>query len=446
MLKGLRVKIVSSQQVFEGIYRLESEFFNSETIDYEYKKNASDVIEFSQYGTSKELNENKKGYPVLRLNEFNGYFIDTPSKYCDIIDEETYESLKLKKDDVLICRTNGNPKFVGKSALVAKDYNYAFASYLFRVRPNKDVINSAALVAYLNSKFGRQEIEKFSMVGNQANFSPAKFREIEIPILPARLCEDIQELLNTAFEKFELANQKYTYAKTYLYEELGMPQDIDNRVIRNIKSFKESFLVSKRLDAEYYQPKYDILKIFLCGQQTDKLGNIVSIEKSIEPGSEQYTSVGIPFIRVAELSKFGLSEAVKKLDENKYINALKPLKDTILLSKDGSIGIAYKVTHNLNVITSSAILHLKVIVPNILPDYLTLIINSPIVKLQAERDSGGTILQHWKPSEIENVVVPILPYNKQLVISNLITESFKLREESLALQKRATSLIENELS
>jgi len=83
---------------------------------------------------------------------------------------------------VLICRTNGNPKLVGKSAIVPTDYDYAFASYLFRVRPDRNIINSASLVAFLNSKYGRMEIEKYAMVGNQANFSPAKFREISIPI------------------------------------------------------------------------------------------------------------------------------------------------------------------------------------------------------------------------------------------------------------------------
>ncbi len=32
-----------------------------------------------------------------------------------------------------------------------------------------------------------------------------------------------------------------------------------------------------------------------------------------------------------------------------------------------------------------------------------------IVQLQAECDAGGSIIQHWKPSEIEKVRIPILP-------------------------------------
>ena len=157
---------------------MESEFYNSNTVSYKNTVKASQIIDFSQYGTSKELNEMGEGYPVLRLNEFNYSFISHPDKYCSLLDIDVYHSLQLKKDDVLICRTNGNPKFVGRSAIVPKDYDYAFASYLFRIRPNRKYINSATLVAFLNSKYGRFEIEKYSMVSNQANFSPAKFREI----------------------------------------------------------------------------------------------------------------------------------------------------------------------------------------------------------------------------------------------------------------------------
>ena len=66
------------------------------------------------------------------------------------------------------------------------------------------------------------------------------------------------------------------------------------------------------------------------------------------------------------------------------------------------------------VITSRPILHLTVKdVNEILPDYLVLVINSSIVRLQAERDAGGSIIQHWKPSEIGDVLIPIFDIQMQ---------------------------------
>ena len=46
--------------------------------------------------------------------------------------------------------------------------------------PDLEKINSETLVAFLNSKYGREQINKQSMQSNQVNFSPAKFRKINI--------------------------------------------------------------------------------------------------------------------------------------------------------------------------------------------------------------------------------------------------------------------------
>jgi hypothetical protein len=53
------------------------------------------------------------------------------------------------------------------------------------------------------------------------------------------------------------------------------------------------------------------------------------------------------------------------------------------------------VTENAEMITSGALVHLKVKnKTELLPDCLSLILNSEIVQKQAERDSGGSIIVH----------------------------------------------------
>lgn len=204
----------------------------------------------------------------------------------------------------------------------------------------------------------------------------------------------------------------------------------------------DSFLSSGRLDAEYYQPKYDYLFYQLSKFPTSTIGELTKIDKSIEPGSDAYQETGVPFIRVSDLSKFGLTDTAIHIDKEEFNNVIRPQKNTILLSKDGSVGIAYKVEEPLDVITSGAILHLSLISTDVLPDYLTLVLNSPIVRLQAERDAGGSIIQHWKPSEIENVIIPILPMPIQQKISGKIQESFRLRKESEELLNNAKRKVE----
>ncbi|RLD39893.1 MAG: restriction endonuclease subunit S, partial [Bacteroidetes bacterium] len=77
--------------------------------------------------------------------------------------------------------------------------------------------------------------------------------------------------------------------------------------------------------------------------------------------------------------------------------------------------------------TKRAILHLNIKdEKRVIPEYLTLALNTKVVQMQAERDAGGSIILHWRSSEIENVVVPIIDYKKQEQIEKLIEQSFTL--------------------
>lgn len=77
-----------------------------------------------------------------------------------------------------------------------------------------------------------------------------------------------------------------------------------------------------------------------------------------------------------------------------------------------------------------------------MPDYLTLVLNSIVVQMQAERDAGGSVIQHWKPSEIENVVIPILNEKVQTTITEKVRESFALRKKSHRLLELAKQTVE----
>lgn len=203
--------------------------------------------------------------------------------------------------------------------------------------------------------------------------------------------------------------------------------------------------MSGRLDAEYYQPKFTQLLESMAKFDCVRLGDIVDLYKSIEPGSQAYQSQGVPFVRVSNLSKYGITKSDKFLDPESFNEAIRPKRDTILLSKDGTVGIAYRVPEDLDVITSGAIVHLSLKTDRVLPDYLALVINSAVVQLQAERDAGGSIIQHWKPSEILDVRIPVLPRTIQLRISEKIQQSFTLKAKSEELLAEAKRLVENEI-
>ena len=132
----------------------------------------------------------------------------------------------------------------------------------------------------------------------------------------------------------------------------------------------------------------------------------------------------------------------KDILKEEDLKKLYPTKDTILLSKDGTVGIAYKIKDETKIITSSALLHLMIKRGDVLPEYLTLVLNSLIVQLQAQRDAGGSIIQHWKPSEIQEVLIPIIDISIQNQIEEKIKKSFELKEDSKQLLDLAKKAVE----
>lgn len=431
-------------------YRIDTDYYIKSPIknnNLTYKR-IGDCLLYSQYGISIEMNEVNKGYPIYRMNEIHDMLCDIETNKFADIDKETYEVFRLKDKDILFNRTNSYD-FVGRTGVYYDNdgVERTFASYLVKFVPNSEIILPEYLATYLNTKQGVWDIKRRARQSiNQTNVNPEEVKEMEIPILSMDIQKALQKKLLLANKLRCQADCIYKEVENNLSDIFGAGSSKHNHKNENIVSLKNSFLVSGRLDAEYYQPQYDKLFKLLEHFDTKKLGEIVTISKSIEPGSDYYLMGGIPFVRVADLTKYGVKEPSIYLDKEIFKDVIRPKKDTILMSKDGSLGIAYKVEKDEDFITSGAILHLQIINDKILPDYLTLVINSKVVQMQAERDAGGSIIQHWKPSEISNVVIPILPMEKQQEISQLVQESFKLRNESKRLLIVAKTAVEIAIS
>lgn len=385
-----------------------------------------------------------EGVPYYRGQDAGAFFIENSTPIC--INEKTFElpvmkRSHLKKGDVILSIV----ETIGSLSLVYSDKSATCSCKLAILRP-KEGKSAELLATFLRGKYGQAQITRFTRGAVQKGLILEDMDQLVVPTFGDGIVEAIKNAVQSAYQIQEKANIHYREAQRTLMNSVGsILVPAESVSVRNIST---SFYTTGRLDAEYYQPKYDILfdelKKFSCKRLGGPNG-IVNIKKSIEPGSEAYTEDGIPFVRVSDISKFGISEPDIKLRSDIIPNpeVLFPPKDTILLSKDGSVGIAYKVEATMPIITSGALLHLKVRdKTEVLPDYLTLVLNSPVVQLQAERDSNGAIIRHWKPSEIENVIIPILDMDTQKEIAAKVQEAFTLRKQSKQLLEYAKQAVE----
>lgn len=454
MLEGLEVSIVNNISVKKESYsfRWDSEFFKKEFLFELFKMNSfkilSDICEIKSGTTPVDRNDNLKvGIVLLKTNDIRNNILLSEENYY-FIDNKT--NLKMKKtqllpNDVLVNIVGATTNVIGRVAIINENFptsNITQAMALCRIKTNEDYI-AEYLFTFLTTSYGNKQVRRIARQTGQFNMNLIELGEFKIFKSSMIFQYQIKAIINKVYEFKKLSNDILINTEKYLFKEIGFTEWQPSLENKTIKKFSESYIRSERLDAEYYQPKYDELMKMIKKNKYATLSEIVQIKKSIEPGSDAYQTVGIPFLRVANISKYEISDTDIYLNEKEFNDKnLKPDKDTILFSKDGSVGIAYKLEENIDAITSSALLHLKVKDNNVLPDYLTLVLNSKLVQLQAERDSGGSIIQHWRKEEIENVLIPLLEMDKQIEISNEIKKSFTLRKQSKDLLERAKRAVE----
>ncbi|EAH4460371.1 restriction endonuclease subunit S [Campylobacter coli] len=448
--------------------RIDSEYFKKEYLENEAIIKIKDnyaflenfIVKMTGGATPLGADYPDKGIPFLRVqNIMQNYFNVEDIVYISQQDDEYLKRSRLKFNDVLLTITGIS---YGKSAVVERDLVGANINQ-HSVKIEVKNINPYFLSTFLNSKFGKLQSDKKITGVTRPALDYQSIKKFLIPIFPMEFQLEIQNLVKDSHKALEESKELYKKAEETLYLELGLdPKNplqglLDSKTNNptnspniSIHTLKESFLKTGRLDSEYYQKKYEINEKIIMNKKYTVLDNLVSITKSIEPGSNLYKNKGIPFIRVTNLTQYGLSEGDVFLDEKdffpQYLQILYPKKDTILFSKDGSVGIAYCVKEDKEVITSGAILHLNIKdKENILPEYLTLFLNSIFVKLQAQRDCGGSIISHWRIEDIKKVLVAILDIKIQEKIAKYIQESFNLRKKSKQLLDNAKNKVEEQI-
>jgi len=359
---------------------------------------------------------------------------------------------KLFKNDVIMSYTG---EYRRALTLQAENNQFQLGVNVCRIRNKSQILKPTFLSVFLNSNIGQIILDKEKTLSAQPTIAMSRIRKIPIPLLSHHFQTEIENIVTSSYTKLEESKTLYKQAEDLLLENLDLKNFKPSTENIAIKSFKDSFGTTGRLDSEYYQPKYDEVLEKVKKSSFAKLGNLVNIKKSIETGSEAYSDNGVKYMRVSNLTKFGISESsisipfdyfnLENRDKNgeTELDKLLPKKDTVLLSKDGTVGISYVVKNETNFITSGAILHLNIKdKKSLLPEYLSLVLNSLVVKMQSDRDAGGSIIKHWKPSEISNVLIPKIDFEIQTKIENLIKTSFQLKEKSKQLLEIAKKSVE----
>jgi restriction endonuclease S subunit len=438
----------------EGAKRLDAEYYKPEYLKVKQKMFQTKFVYFKDLvkeiihpkEIKREYEEEKQDYLFLLAQNVKPLMLDLSEK--KYISEEIAKQMSknlLEKGDILFIRTGA----VGDSTVYTGEPPKVIASaHILIARPNFKV-SPYYLAAFFNTSLGKNLIIRGTYGALQPEIAPNYIKNLPVPIFSKDLIMKIEESFLKSQDLLQESQNLYSQAESFLLEELGL-KDFKPKYEKTYITKLSNAFSAHRIDAEYFQPAYEevIEKLRENNIKLQPLRKFISsIQKGIEPGSENYRDEGKPFIRVSNLSKHGFTDRDQKyLSEELYQQlreTYEPKQDDFLLTKDATPGIAYVVKEQIEGIISSGILKLQINDSEINKEYLALCINSIVGKMQVERDCGGSVILHWKPEQVKKLKIPIIPQLTQQKIASLVQQSYEARskaKELLEIAKRAVEI------
>ena len=313
------------------------------------------------------------------------------------------------------------------------------------------------LSTFLLSKYGRMQTLRESTGNVQLNLFIYKLRELQIPNFSNDFQQKIESLVKSAHTK--LAESKSLYAQTEdtLLCELGLKDwqpnistALNDRTVAersrsniSIKRFSD-FSSSGRLDAEYYQSKYDEIEERIKSVPHKTLNEIADIQDS---NFNPKAKVTYKYIELANIGSSGeITGCTEDLGENLPSRARRIVHsgDVLVSSIEGSLQSCAIVSKEYDgALCSTGFYVLKAVAMN--PESLLILLKSEIMQQLLKKGCSGTILTAISKEEFKRVIIPILPQEIQKQIAELIQTSFALRQESKQLLEGAKLAVEAEI-
>lgn len=442
--------IVQKSQL-EGAYRIDAEYFQPECLEVEKKLSrittkrideiSSSVVNFGAYSLCNYITWRDSGIPYLNVENIKEGYIDFENvKFIDDKVNEILSKSKVKEGQIILpmAGTIGNAAVAYK---VPTKINSNQATAKITLKHN---FSPFYVTAFLNSSYGKLQIKREIISSVQPNIFLWQIKNFQIPLPSEEKQREIGEVWIRGLETLENSKSLYSQAENLLLEELGLKDfqiKDDLSFIVNFSNVKSA----NRIDAEYFQPKYQklISKIELKG--TKKLEDFVKDYSTGFPfKSENYQEQGIPLIRINNIRKgfVDLSDTAYLSDTD---HSLSP-KDTaqtgdIVISMSGTIGMTAVIPEDISkCIVNQRIL--KFTSKNVETDYLVLVLNSVVGFYQLERIGTGGVQTNISYKDIKNILIPDLPKPIQQKIAELVRKSHEARKKSKELLEQAKREVE----
>ena len=451
MLEGLEAVIINFSVCTSIIdFRIDANTFKKDYIKSDKLINSirystiedisTSVQNFGAYSLCNFINFSSFGIPFLMTQNVRHNYIDWNIE--KFVNKESHIMLSkshCRKGQVLVTMAG---EYLGRVAVYDRDEicssNQAIAKVTLKNKENPYIIST-----FLNSKHGQNQINRFKTITGQPNINMSLIKSLKIPEFSTSFQMQIEALILASERKRNFTINIYQESETLLLETLGLNKFEPTAEAVNVKSFKESFLSSGRLDAEYYQNKYDDYIDLICRYPNGyELIEVVCKQKDINYTPKD--NVEYKYIELANIGKTGdikgctiafgselPTRARRKVNTN----------DVIISSIEGSLDSCAIVTEEYdNALCSTGF---YIISSNkINSETLLVLFKSEPIQNILKKGCSGTILTAINKIEFQNIPVPIIDKQIQQQIASLVSESFTLKKQSEQLLETAKRAVE----
>lgn len=396
-------------------------------------------------GMSKLITDGDHGSPdyqesgilyLLSESVQEGY-IDTSK--CRFITPEKNAELRrseLHPGDIVVTKTG---VYFGKSAVIPESIRKAnMIAHVGKIKL-KSGYNPYYVSTFLNSKYGYYQLRRRGIKATRPEIKLVEFSEIMVPVFSDRLDEKVEAILGDANRILSASVDVMKECESALLKAVGFQAAVSSDSGCAIRSFADSYCRSGRLDAEYYQPKYEAIARSLNTSETVRSLCRLHDEPFLPKNHVKY-----PYIELADVGQSGdISGVDVQYGAELPTRARRVVKSgqIIVASVEGSMQSCALITDEYDGALCSTGFYVLDSDKMNAETLLVLFKSEPIQTLMKQRCSG-TILTAISKDELLSMPLPQVDARIQEGIAAKVQEAFALRKQAKQLLEYAKQGVE----
>lgn len=451
-MDGLECSVLTLRQVRSAELRFDSDYYSRENLSLSEKLNTVGSKTIGEYGGRLDCSAfypsirgsytaNREDVPFLRVNEIkNGLISITDGTVflpAQIVKENSNTIALAYPGDIIIAK-GGNT--LAKVGLVTDEYpRYATCRDVIILRTDSLVgVNKYYLWAFLHSDYGQSILWRSASQTGQPHLTLPAIMKIRVPDT-ARLQDTIEWLYKRSVQLNQQAECLYNEAASIMSSAVDIHESEQTTPLVTEKPFSESFLATGRLDAEYYQPKYELIARNLNATETVQTICNIYDETFIPRDDVEYK-----YIELSNVGCDGDISGVESLVGRKLPTRARRRVSSgqvIISSVEGSLQSCALIEDEYDgALCSTGFYVVKS--DRINSESLLVLFKSEAIQELLKQRCSGTILTAVSKDEMLSMPLPLIDTEAQTAIAAKVQESFDLRRQSKELLECAKHAVE----